>query len=70
MRHTRAGDVATVGVGTLTTTPGVQGSELERVNGRVVLRLTTIGDLLIEVAMSVEEPDTANGSRRSLAAFR
>ena len=46
----------------------VQGPELERINRWVVLRLTTIGDLLIEVPVSIEEPDT--GQRESPIAGR
>ena len=37
---------------------GVQSAQVDRVDGRVVLRLPSIGDLLIEIAMSIEEPDT------------
>ena len=36
----------------------VLGAELERVDRGVVLRLRAVGDLLIEIAMPVEEPDS------------
>ena len=48
--------------------PCVHGAELERVDGRIVLGLPAIGNFLIEVAMSIEEPDT--GQRKSAIAGR
>jgi len=37
---------------------GVHGAELDGVDRWVVLRLPAIGDLLIEIAMSIEEPNS------------